>query len=58
MKLWLSGKGFWEVERVNKDLTRTVGPLRKADDAVSIDSTHLTIDEVIEEMMKHINNDS
>ncbi len=45
-------------ERDNKDLTRTVGPLRKADDAVFIDSTHLTIDEVIEEMMKHINNDS
>lgn len=45
-------------ERDNKDLTRSVGPLRKADDAVFIDSTHLTIDEVIEEMMKHINNDS
>jgi len=41
-------------ERDNKDLTRSVGPLRKADDAVFIDSTHLTIDEVIEEMMKHI----
>jgi len=41
-------------ERDNKDLTRSVGPLRRADDAVFIDSTHLTIDEVIEEMMKHI----
>lgn len=41
-------------ERDNKDLTRSVGPLRKADDAVFIDSTHLTIDEVIDEMMKHI----
>jgi len=41
-------------ERDHKDLTRSVGPLRKADDAVFIDSTHLTIDEVIEEMMKHI----
>jgi len=45
-------------ERDNKDLTRSVGPLRKADDAVLIDSTHLTIDEVIEEMMKHINSGS
>ena len=41
-------------ERDNKDLTRSVGPLRKADDAVFIDSTHLTVDEVIEEMMGHI----
>jgi len=41
-------------ERDNKDLTRSVGPLRKADDAVFIDSTHLTIEEVIDEMMKHI----
>jgi len=41
-------------ERDHKDLTRSVGPLRKADDAVFIDSTYLTIDEVIEEMMKHI----
>jgi len=45
-------------ERDDKDLTRSVGPLCKADDAVLIDSTHLTIDEVIEEMMKHINSDS
>ena len=45
-------------ERDNKDLTRSVGPLRKADDAVFIDSTHLTINEVIEKMMKHINGDS
>ncbi len=44
-------------ERDNKDLTRSVGPLKKADDAVLIDSTHLSIDEVIEEMVKHINND-
>ena len=42
-------------ERDNKDLTRSVGPLRKADDALFIDSTHLTINEVIEKMMKHIN---
>lgn len=41
-------------ERDNKDLTRSVGPLKKADDAVFIDSTHLGIDEVVEEMMKHI----
>ncbi len=44
-------------ERDNKDLTRDVGPLKKADDAVLIDSTHLSIDEVIGEMLKHIKKD-
>lgn len=41
-------------ERDHKDITRSVGPLKKADDALLIDSTHLTIDQVIEEMLKHI----
>ncbi len=41
--------------RDTKDLTRSVGPLKKADDAVFIDSTHLSIDEVVGEMIKHIN---
>jgi CMP/dCMP kinase len=40
--------------RDTKDLTRSVGPLKKADDAVFIDSTHLSIDEVVREMLKHI----
>ncbi len=44
-------------ERDNKDLTRSVGPLKKADDAVLIDSTHLSIDGVIETMLKHIKKD-
>jgi len=41
-------------DRDNKDLTRSVGPLKKADDAVLIDSTDFSIDEVVEEMLKHI----
>lgn len=41
-------------ERDRKDLTRPVGPLKKADDAVLIDSTHLSVEEVVEEMMRHI----
>jgi len=45
-------------DRDNKDLTRSVGPLKKADDAVFIDSTDFSIDEVVEEMLKHINNKS
>lgn len=43
-------------ERDNKDLTRSVGPLKKADDAVLIDSTKLSIDGVVEEMLKYIKN--
>lgn len=44
-------------ERDHKDKTRSVGPLKKADDAVVIDSTHLSIDEVVEEMLKAIKKD-
>ena len=44
-------------ERDNKDKTRSVGPLKKADDAVVIDSTHLSIDEVVQEMLKAIKKD-
>ena len=41
-------------ERDNNDFTRQVGPLKKAEDAIVIDSTHLSIDEVIEKVIKHI----
>ena len=38
-------------ERDTKDLTRKVGPLKKADDAIVIDSTHLSIDDVVEKIL-------
>ena len=41
-------------ERDRCDFTRKVGPLKKADDAILIDSTHMTIDEAVEVMVKHI----
>ena len=41
-------------ERDQKDLTRAVGPLRRADDAVLIDSTRLSIDGVVDEMLGFI----
>ncbi len=41
-------------DRDDKDFTRQVGPLKKACDAIVIDSTHFSIDGVIEEMMNHI----
>lgn len=42
-------------ERDHQDKSRSVGPLKKAEDAVFIDSTHLSIDEVVEEIFTHIN---
>jgi len=38
-------------ERDQKDLTRAVGPLRRADDAVVVDSTRLSIDGVVQKML-------
>ena len=43
-------------DRDQKDLTRKVGPLKKADDAIVIDSTDMTIDQVVETMARHIQN--
>ncbi len=40
--------------RDHKDFTRRVGPLRKAADAIVIDSSAMTIDEVIACMASHI----
>jgi cytidylate kinase len=41
-------------QRDHNDSARDVAPLRPADDAIHIDSTHLDIDAVIDEMMGHI----
>ena len=41
-------------DRDEKDLTRAVGPLKKADDAVLIDSTRLTVDQVVEKMLRYL----
>lgn len=42
------------IERDNYDITREVDPLRMAEDAIEINSTGKTIEEVINEMEKHI----
>jgi cytidylate kinase len=39
------------VARDRKDMTRAVAPLRKADDAIAVDSTGLTLDEVVDTMV-------
>jgi cytidylate kinase len=40
-------------ERDHRDRTRTISPLRPADDALIIDSTQLTADEVLEQLEAH-----
>lgn len=44
-------------ERDTKDLTRQAGPLKRADDAVVIDSTGKTVEDVVTMMIKHIQNE-
>jgi cytidylate kinase len=39
------------VARDRKDMSRAVAPLRKADDAIALDSTALTLDEVVDTMV-------
>ena len=41
-------------ERDQRDLTRPAGPLKQAADAVVIDSTSLTIDGVVQEILRNI----
>ncbi len=41
-------------ERDHKDLTRVVGPLKKAEDAVVIDSTGLSVKQTVERVIKYI----
>ena len=41
-------------DRDHKDSSRAVGPLKKATDAVVINSTHRTAEQVVEAILKHI----
>ncbi len=45
-------------ERDRKDMTRKSGPLKQAEDAIFINSTNLSIDGVVKEMLKQINSES
>jgi len=40
--------------RDHNDSTRTFAPLKKADDAIEVDSTHLTIDKVVQKMLEFV----
>ena len=39
------------IERDNRDMTRTISPLKQAEDATLIDSSYMTIDEVVEAIL-------
>lgn len=39
-------------ERDHRDMTREISPLKQADDAVLVDSSHMSIDEVVDEIIK------
>ena len=41
-------------ERDLADAGRAVGPLLRADDAIEVDTTNMTIDEVVTELMRHV----
>ncbi|MCG6910800.1 MAG: (d)CMP kinase [Deltaproteobacteria bacterium] len=54
-----SGQSMEAVEndirrRDENDSNRSLAPLRKADDAIAIDSTDMTIDRVVEAMYRHV----
>ncbi|MGL4763185.1 MAG: (d)CMP kinase [Sarcina sp.] len=42
------------IKRDEYDSTREVDPLRKADDAIEVDTTYLNIEEVVSEILKNI----
>ena len=42
------------IERDERDMTREISPLRQAEDAVLLDSSDMTIDEVVEKIMSMV----
>ena len=44
------------IKRDAHDTTRADSPLMKADDAIEIDSSDMTIDEVLEAMLRKVGN--
>ena len=43
------------IERDSRDMNRKFAPLKQADDAIVLDSSNMTIDEVVETIIKHFN---
>jgi cytidylate kinase len=44
------------MERDNRDMTREFAPLKQAEDAICLDSSYMTIDEVVEKIMDYCKN--
>lgn len=44
------------IERDYRDMHREISPLKQAEDAVLVDTSHMGIDEVVDELVKIINN--
>ncbi len=44
-------------QRDESDRNRKVGPLRKADDAIEVDTTNMTIEEVVQALVSHCRED-
>ena len=44
------------LDRDKRDSSREVAPLKQAEDAIYVDSTNMTIEEVVEEIVKIISN--
>lgn len=42
------------VERDHEDMNRPLAPLKKAEDAIALDSTGFSIDEVVNQMQQHV----
>ena len=40
------------IQRDERDMNREISPLRQAEDAVLVDSSEMTIDEVVEEILR------
>ena len=45
------------IQRDNEDRNRKIAPLKQAKDAILIDTTHLSVDQVVKEIIKTINPD-
>lgn len=46
------------LKRDENDSSREIAPLKRAEDAIYIDTSHLTVDEVVDEIITHVRGDN
>ena len=46
------------LKRDENDSSRDIAPLKRAEDAIYIDTSHLTVDEVVDEIITHVRGDN